>query len=265
MDMSTVLRDLRQFEPAAGKLVECLSGIIMQLREQGAMTNRRIIFLSAAFILLASCVFTLFPLDIMVSSFFYKLHWFYRHGLYRIMNDLRYSYDIVGLIWFCCLFVAFRRKDYFLCYQLMFVLLCFVVGSAIVTPVIKALIGRPRPYTLLIFGGLQQYYAPWVASQACLHNCSFISGEAAFSVQVLLFGWLLHDTRYRAWAWFFSVCYFFLISLFRIMLGRHFLSDVLLAAGVMLMLDALLYSLMFKEGNPRFTLSSRPSYITENE
>ena len=109
------------------------------------------------------------------------------------------------------------------------VLAVWVIDAGlIVNFILKAHSGRPRPDTTLFFGGSFPFVPAGDFSGACTSNCSFISGEAASA------GWLIcllalaaPSVRRKL-----SLPVFVLsmaTALMRVMFGRHFLSDAVLA------------------------------------
>lgn len=99
--------------------------------------------------------------------------------------------------------------------------------------VFKAFWGRPRPRHITQFGGDWTFTPPFQMTGECLRNCSFVSGEGsgamAFAIALVL---LAMTTRHRL------QCRVLLAlapvialtgSALRVMMGGHFLSDVLFA------------------------------------
>lgn len=128
--------------------------------------------------------------------------------------------------------------------------LCVAVAcGAIVNLLLKAHVGRARPDTLAEFGGSAQFTPSWQVVDECIRNCSFTSGEVAMAaslaipVMVILWPHLASD-RARLTVILLAAAYITVTALFRIGLGRHFLSDavysVLISAGVALVLYPLL-------------------------
>lgn len=132
------------------------------------------------------------------------------------------------------LFFRLTRNKYF--FPSLLICLSLVLGPALtVNAVLKTHWDRARPSTIVEFGGTQRFTSAWIISDQCHHNCSFTSGHAAagFAPVVGHFisrrkGWLIGGVLLGAG-----------IGLTRIMVGAHFLSDVVfsffvvyLAAGL---------------------------------
>ena len=104
--------------------------------------------------------------------------------------------------------------------------------------VLKEYWGRPRPAQTSFFGGEQPYVAPGDISSYCDTNCSFVSGEAAaaFWMLVLIF---YFRGRTRVWCALILVPLASFIALLRVAFGRHYISDVVMAALLVMFLIAL--------------------------
>ena len=119
------------------------------------------------------------------------------------------------------------------------------VGPGIlVNLIVKPLFGRARPRHIEQFGGTAHFSPAWVISDQCKWGCSFVSGEAAATCLVLAFCFVVP----RRWqmSMLIAGCLMTLaISLARIAAGGHFLSDVvtawLLTLLVILVLRAQIY------------------------
>ncbi len=118
-----------------------------------------------------------------------------------------------------------------------YVVLVFVLGPGVlVNGLLKQYWGRARPADTANFGGTAQFTPPYMISDQCASNCSFVSGEAAgaaaFAIAVLL---VLDANRARLpnWGVVIGQGAAIAVPLFtawqRVAVGRHFLSDVLLA------------------------------------
>jgi lipid A 4'-phosphatase len=93
----------------------------------------------------------------------------------------------------------------------------------------KEFIGRPRPADTLLFGGDHPFVAAAEWSQACHHNCSFISGEAsgiAWIICLLPF-WPYRDRLRLFWPMLLIIG---VTDILRVAFGRHYLSDVVLGS-----------------------------------
>ncbi len=111
----------------------------------------------------------------------------------------------------------------------LYLLLVLLLGPGlIVNGILKAESGRARPHQIQIFGGVQNYSAPFHHADQCQENCSFVSGHAAMGFWFLTLGWA---SGRRRWFWF-GVGLGALVGLGRILQGGHFFSDVLFSFWV---------------------------------
>ncbi len=151
---------------------------------------------------------------------------------------------IIALRWFLyalpyvavCLIVASlvlarasrRFRNQFPIQRLWLSLGSLVLGTGLITNLIlKAHSGRPRPSQTDLFGGSLQFMPAGSFHGACQSNCSFISGEASGA------GWLvciliLLPPRYRAWIAPPVMLASLATLFFRVAVGAHYTSDVIL-------------------------------------
>lgn len=125
-------------------------------------------------------------------------------------------------------------------HKLLFVVTFFAAGPGLGVHLIKMLIGRARPRVLEEFGGAAVFTPPWQLTDQCVRNCSFISGEAASAFALLtlvLFVRPKYATLYLGAVGIVAAGF----SFNRVMLGAHFLSDVVIAWTVMFVLAVLLW------------------------
>lgn len=117
--------------------------------------------------------------------------------------------------------------------------LLFLSGSLLVGPGLlvngffKELWGRPRPVETTIFGGPWPFMPAWVPGGSCPTNCSFPSGEASGAAWLLALVFVVPE-RWRKPTLAAVLAWMAAISLNRMAFGSHFLSDVVIAWGLML-------------------------------
>ncbi len=125
-----------------------------------------------------------------------------------------------------------------------FLLATLAIGPGLVVNVIlKDHWGRPRPVMVDVFGGHDPYVEVWRITDFCDRNCSFVSGEASAAAWLFLVA-LFTPPRVRVPLAIAAGVYAVPLSLNRIAFGAHFLSDVLLAWGLTLLVAAILYRLL---------------------
>lgn len=197
--------------------------------------------------LAVSIVFRLAPvLDIEVSRLFYAAGAGFPATSIPILKFLRtlglWSMDgamaVVAIltVFRCALPKRFQPARF---YQLPPSRLIFLTASAAVGPglitniILKDHWGRARPILSNVFGGSQTFSLPWTISDACHSNCSFVSGEGSGVFWLIAFVFVVP----AIWRWpLFKYLRIWIvtISLNRIAFGGHYLSDVLIGWGLML-------------------------------
>jgi len=105
--------------------------------------------------------------------------------------------------------------------------------------------GRPRPGHLKQFGGDQHFVAWWDPTGPCEKNCSFVSGEAAAAFWMIAPA-ALAPPGWRALAYTVAIAFGATISASRMIVGGHFLSDVIFAGIFTFLIIWLMYALMYR-------------------
>lgn len=116
----------------------------------------------------------------------------------------------------------------------LFLVLLMIIGPGlVVNSVFKQHWGRPRPRSVVQFGGEDRFLPVWHKGVAG-EGSSFPSGHASMGF-FLLSPYFLLRHRSKKWAWGFlglGVGYGLLMGVVRMMQGGHFASDVLWAGGM---------------------------------
>jgi lipid A 4'-phosphatase len=112
----------------------------------------------------------------------------------------------------------------------LFLVVSLVLGPGLlVNTVLKDHWARPRPGMVTDFGGDMTFRPWWDPRGTCADNCSFVSGETSSAVWLAAPALLVPPPwRYAALAG--VAVYATGIAVMRLLLGGHFLSDVLFAA-----------------------------------
>jgi lipid A 4'-phosphatase len=116
----------------------------------------------------------------------------------------------------------------------------------------KPLFSRPRPMQTNLFGGDQAFVAAWSFGATGFRNRSFPSAEAAAAIYLVALAMVVP----RAWRKriaILALLWTFAISLNRIAFGAHYLSDVLVAWGLTLIVILQLRTLILVEPNPHLS------------
>lgn len=205
------------------------------------------IVLSIIFIVAVSAIFLLAPqIDIWFTGLFYDPATGFpatRMPLTRALRDLN-TVVIVGIL--AALLVSILVKLAFPGRPSpirprvsLFILVTLIAGPVIVVNgIFKTFSGRPRPYTVDLFGGDLPFVPVWHFTRYCTSNCSFVAGEASSAFWALTI-WLVAPPNIRRATAIPAIVYVVAISLNRIAFGGHFLSDVLLSWGFMALIIAI--------------------------
>jgi lipid A 4'-phosphatase len=202
---------------------------------------------SLVFVVVVSGFFLAFPgVDLWTSHLFYQKAggFFLRHD--DLLKTFRYTGRIaviavvVGLVAQLIGKLAKPERASLVPPSVtLFLFSTLIVGPAfLVNVVLKDHWGRPRPTAVDLFGGDSPYVVVWEITSYCDTNCSFVSGETASAFWLTALA-LVVPRPYRLPVALVTVVYAALLSLNRIAFGGHFLSDVLLAAGLTLLIIAI--------------------------
>jgi membrane-associated phospholipid phosphatase len=134
--------------------------------------------------------------------------------------------------------------------QLAFLIATMAIGPGLIVNLgLKDHTHRPRPVQTDEFGGKYEF-RPWYRFDGeCRHNCSFVSGEGSEAFWMVAPATLAPPPAQPllvAGALLFGV----LTSLLRMAFGGHYLSDVILAALVMLIIVQGARMLLFSDRDP---------------
>ncbi len=199
--------------------------------------------LAAAF-LVAVAVFALWPgIDLAVSAAFFREgegFWLGRVESVQALRHFIWNLSIAAvLLSLVALGLAAIRRPLpgFGARPAGFVFLLYLLGPVLlVNALLKNHWGRARPADTTEFGGTLTFTPPWLPSDQCASNCSFVSGEGSaavalaitFLLLVPLLRRVLPDLLFRAYV----VLAVFLPAAglaLRVITGRHFLSDTVFA------------------------------------
>jgi lipid A 4'-phosphatase len=130
-----------------------------------------------------------------------------------------------------------------------FVVLSYAIGPGLlVNGLLKTFIGRARPKHIMEFGGDKFFSAAFAPANQCASNCSFVSGDVAFAAGTLTFALLLSGTRRRV-AVLLSLILTAVTGYYRMAVGAHFLSDVVLAGLFCILIALALHQGLFRRAN----------------
>lgn len=175
-------------------------------------------------------------IDLVVARDFYRPgsgFWLSEQGWVQLPYKLFAKGWIVAVIWLLLLGVSYipvaaghlasRRK------VLVYLLLTVLIGPGlIVHNVLKDHWGRARPVHLVEFGGTKQFSPPAIITDQCDKNCSFVSGHVAIAAYLMAAYWV---SRKRRWLVAGAALGLY-VGVVRMVMGAHFLSDVIFAIFV---------------------------------
>lgn len=139
-----------------------------------------------------------------------------------------------------------------------FILALYLLGSGLlVEGVLKRHWGRARPVNVTEFGGSQLFTPAGQIADQCARNCSFVAGEMAgatalaLALALILWRWRdrIGEAAFRL-GLALSALQAGLIGLERVASGRHFFSDAVMAALLVLLLAVPLSRLIPTERHP---------------
>ena len=114
-----------------------------------------------------------------------------------------------------------------------------------VNAILKELWGRARPQDVMELGGERLFTPPFIITDQCGSNCSFVSGDVAIAFSSVAFALLLSgELRQKAlkWAIFFGL----FIGMTRMAQGKHFLSDVFFAGIFTIVITGLCHAVIME-------------------
>ncbi len=112
------------------------------------------------------------------------------------------------------------------------------------------------------YGGHVPFVGVWHMTDYCTSNCSFVSGEGSSAIWLMTLAVLLPERWRRSGLWVLGFLALAL-SLNRIAFGAHFLSDVVLAWGITLLVIAIAYRLLYLSPPQVLTNDSMEAWLTE--
>jgi len=135
-----------------------------------------------------------------------------------------------------------------------FIAALFILGPGLLADfTMKRVWGRARPADVTEFGGTLAFTPPNVIAHQCTSNCSFVSGEVAGTVALSIALLLLIDRLQRQIsipAYRTAKVIILLLPVYvafqRIASGRHFLSDAIMAAVLVLLCAVVLKPLILQ-------------------
>ena len=142
------------------------------------------------------------------------------------------SLVFITLLWLGDRFVPGPRMSRPSFRQVVFLFASLGLGPGLlVNAVFKEWWGRARPSDIEAFGGGAPFTPAWMITDHCATNCSFVSGHAALGFWTVALALLL-PRPWRRPAFAGALVFGAIVGGARIVVGGHFLSDVVFA-GIM--------------------------------
>ena len=178
--------------------------------------------------------------DVWVSSLFWTADsgfsansWETARAFRKATNNFFAAFTVFALAAFVA---GLMRRPFFNISTRIWGVICliFLIGPGLLANgLLKTFWGRARPQYITEFGGDLMFTPPFEIADQCASNCSFVSGEAsnaaALLVSFLLLARYIKPPLLRAVLAAGTIGITVFASVMRIVLGRHFLSDVLFA------------------------------------
>jgi lipid A 4'-phosphatase len=196
----------------------------------------------------------LYPyIDVMASGLFYRpedgffwadqslfitLHWVAYYGA-RVLG--------VGFAFLCALAWLRRHAVFNLNAKAwLFLLVALLIGPVLIANIcLKDHWGRARPRDISEFGGSQSFTPALEPHfERARSNGSFVSGDGAFGFFLPSFAYIVPRRKSRKVFWG-TMGAGILFSFARLVMGAHFLSDIIYAAFFMLLSSAIIYGTMY--------------------
>lgn len=200
--------------------------------------------------------FLIFPhLDIAAAGYFYDpttqefigsassgvfgfLHRFAR--LFPIFFSIVVILFLLGSLFTSKLRIKWRK-------EIFFVAVCLWVGPGLVVNyVFKDHWGRPRPVMVQEFAGDKVFQKPFVISNQCGKNCSFVCGDASMGFLVFALMPLLATRRKKILAFGAAIVAGGGLGLMRMAQGGHFFSDVVFCGIFVYICTWIVYWVMYE-------------------
>jgi lipid A 4'-phosphatase len=218
-----------------------------------SISLKKVFVVNTLFFFFFVLFFILFPkFDIFFSKLFFFEEKFisdkyiFIRSLRSFLKDLMIVISIASLLLIIVNIFFKIKKKTFLKPRTKLILIGFIVGPVIGCGLIanfyfKDNWGRARPINIQEFGGEKIYTQPFVISDQCERNCSWISGEASAAFSFITGTIILKSPIF----FILNIIFGIIVSFCRIAMGGHFLSDNIFAMIFMIYLAILYKYLVF--------------------
>ena len=142
----------------------------------------------ALFIVLGILAYKFSYIDILITNLFYNENGFYladnTFGLIIYEGAYYLTIAVILLLLVMLLLNLFKNIKPFGMPRkavIFFIVVVIMAPGIVVNSILKENVGRPRPIHITEYGGTAVFQPPFVISNQCENNCSFVSGHAAFA------------------------------------------------------------------------------------
>ena len=232
-------------------------------------TYREWLFLAILFSL-SQALFSAVPaIDLKVSSFFWSEQSGFWLSSHPGLNFLRRAFQIMTAAMFIASIAAWicgsiadnlERTPLIGIPTRIWSSICilYAVGPLIlVNGILKSFSGRARPSAIVEFGGTGEFTPAMHIADQCKTNCSFVSGEGAGAVAfcMAIFAIARHPPlrSFRIPMHALGISVAIAASFLRVANGRHFLSDVVFSALIVIILASLINFFLIERANRNYS------------
>lgn len=143
-----------------------------------------------------------------------------------------------------------------------FLLLTFLLGPGVLVNVMmKEHWARSRPVDVVELGGTDKFMPWWDPRGECPANCSFVSGDAAAAYWTVAAA-AVAPPQWRAVAYGGALAFGVAASVLRVVVGAHFVSDVVFSGVLMFLLVWLMHGVMIRWPRTRVTEDEAENAVT---
>lgn len=149
----------------------------------------------ALFVMLGIITYNFSYIDIIITNLFYNEKGFYlANNIFGIIiyEGAYYLTIAVIITLIIMLFLnIFKKMNPFGLPRkaiIFFIVIVIMAPGIVVNTILKDNVGRPRPAHITEYGGTAIFQPPFVISNQCDKNCSFVSGHASFAFTFMAIG-----------------------------------------------------------------------------
>lgn len=207
----------------------------------------------ALFIVLGILAYKFSYIDILITNLFYNENGFYladnTFGLIIYEGAYYLTIAVIILLAIMLILNLFKNINLFGLPRkavIFFIVVVIMAPGIVVNSILKDHVGRPRPAHIIEYGGTAVFQPPFVISDQCNKNCSFVSGHASFAFTFMSLG-LLFRKRLRHIICTSGFIFGALVGFVRIFQGRHFFTDVVFAFFFTWLTITLIYKFFYPD------------------